>query len=234
MTIEKKRELRNYNPLEMASALMQQFPDTDWEEVSGITLVTGDFRSAETALDYLEEFGRSMHRATSGLWNPKARAHQDLSLSTHLIKSDEAMHRARELGMKRFIHTVEMTDDDAREAVMHTGGDNQTASQLNKGHDGFLTSLDVLQRAISVFGAGQVEPVLVIGLDPLDQTKIALNQLKDIGIQRVSRGLVNVYNMNQFGLLRSDFFSAVQGMQYARDLFTSPHSRVVERPKWAN
>jgi len=226
MTMERKKELINLSPDEMARYLKAKFPKTAWEDVSGITVVTGDFQSDQAILEYMEGFVGAMDEVTEGRWNPVTHERQDLAVSTHLIETREAMEKAEALGMKRFIYTAEMADDDRREEVMYV---SKTAknNEANKGHIPFTGALGVLETAVDVFGADAVEPVLVIGLDPLEKTKQSLDKLKELKIRRVSRALLNIYNMNQFSLMRSGFEDAVEGMQYAKDLFGSPHSRVV-------
>jgi len=226
MTMDRKKELINLSPDEMARYLKAKFPKTDWKDVSGITVVTGDFQSDHAILDYMQGFVESMDSVTSGDWSPISNSHQDLAVSTHLLESRESMERAKELGMKKFMYTVEMSDDDRREEVMYVSK-NVKNNAVNKGHTPFKGALGVLETAIDVFGVENVEPVLVVGLDPIEKTKQSLDKLRELKIRRVSRALVNIYNMNQFSLMRSGFEGAVEGMQYARDLFGSAHSRVV-------
>ncbi len=228
MTSARKSELINLAPDEMARLLLVKFRGIkNWEDVSGITLVTGDFKDGERILSYMEEFVGVMGTLTAGQWDPAVHSHQDISVSTHLLRTRDVMERAKAIGMKRFIHTVEMVSDDEREAVMHLGQGPLQSTPKNKGHSTFADSLRVLQTAIDIFGAENVEPVLVVGLDSLEKTQNAMDGLKAIGITHVSRGLINIYNMNQFGLLPVPFEEAVAGMQYARDLFASQYRRTV-------
>jgi hypothetical protein len=227
MTPARRSELVNLAPDEMARALLVKFPQIeDWREVAGITLVTGDFSGEDAVVDYLTAFVEAMSRETSGRWDPRV-TDQDIAVSTHLVRSRPAMERLKALGMKRFIHTVEMVDDDRREVTMHLNRREFISEPGNKGHTGFMEALDVLAMAIEIYGPDAAEPVLVIGLDSLELTRRAMDDLHGIGIRRVSRALVNVYDFNQFALMQGSFEDAVAGMQYARDRFASAHPRRV-------
>lgn len=226
MTAERRKELVNLSPDEMARALLTQFPKIEnWGDVSGITFSTGDFRGEVQILEYVEQFVSAMNTVTSGQWNPQKNDNQYISVLTHLLKTRAGLEKAKELGMKRFIHTVEMTDAERREQVMHLNQREFQSTPRNKGHTSFDGILDVLSTAVEVFEPKNVEAILVVGLDPLERTRQAMDQLKAIGITTVGRALINIYNMNQFGLVPGSFEDAVSGMQYAKELFTSPHRK---------
>jgi hypothetical protein len=118
-----------------------------------------------------------------------------------------------------------MVDDDRREPTMHLNRRESVSVPGNKGHTRFGEVLEVLATAIDTFGATGVEPVLVIGLDPLELTRRGMDDLYRIGIRQVSRSLVNVYDQNQFKIMSTSFEHAVAAMQYARDRFNSAHPR---------
>jgi len=227
MTNERKKELVNLSPEEMARALMTQFSEKvkNWGEISGITFSTGDFRDEPHLLEYVEKFVAAMGTVTGGEWNPQKNEHQYISVLTHILKSRAGLEQARSLGMKRFIHTVEMTDAARREQVMHLNRKDFESTPRNKGYTTFEGILGVLGNAVEVFEPQNVEAILVVGLDPLERTRSAMDQLKEIGITRVGRALINIYNMNQFALVPASFEDAVGGMEYAKRLFASPHRK---------
>lgn len=229
MTDGRKAELVNLTPGEMARYLKIKFPYIkDWGAISEIAIVTGEFTTDEAVLKYIEGFVAEMKIVTSGQWNPLANSHQEITVSSHLLQSYDSMAIAKSLGMKHFLYTVEMVDDN-REEVMHVAGKEFKSSSVNKGHGSFSGILDILQTAIGIFGAENVEPALVIGLDPINEAVRAMDKLKALGINNVSRALLNVYNINQFQLMHTSFEDAVYMMQYAKNLFKSSQNRVIQK-----
>jgi hypothetical protein len=235
MTENSFNELVNMTGPEMARYMTTKFDVDDWAKIKEVAFITGVFPNDEVLLRYLSDFGGELKALTKGRFDPKENRDQTLKVSSHLLRDERTMKEAKKLGVNSFIFTMEMADNNRRAEVMPLAvGKSGKQVDLDrvpivvKGRDRFETILDILRTAIDVYGADNVSPVMVVGLDSRDISIQAMDRLKGIGVRNLIRGLNNIYDDTQFPLYQMPFEEAVTVMQYARDNFASGHRRIVD------
>jgi hypothetical protein len=110
MSSTKRSSLINFTPSEIARYLRIIFPKLDFYDVAEVAFITGVFPNDEYLLNYVELFLDEMRSITNGRFDPCKHSHQRLKISSHLLRSENAMRSAVALGVKRFTYTVELVD----------------------------------------------------------------------------------------------------------------------------
>jgi len=221
MTSSRKMSLINMLPDEFAKYLYMEYAYLGFENISEIAFVTGLFENVHVLFDYAKNFLRELNMLSKGKFNPILNAHQRLKISSCLIRDSKAMKEFQAIGVKRFMHTIEALDTTSRFDLLKVY--KESASDVAKGKSTVNDEMAILLAAADVFGFGNVEPVLIIGLDVYDKTRGWICELHNQGFKILTRSMFNVYNTNQFEYYRMQLEEIICLSELIRKLFVSGH-----------
>lgn len=213
-------KLVNFSPEEMVRYLIFKFGLDKVKSFRNISIITGAFSSAETALGYIEQFIRYMKSETDGSFDPIMHSNQSIKISSHLFESTEEMLSLKALGAKRFMYSVEMISENRNEILSN--------EQINKGNLDCQSIINVLTKAIDIWGVESIEPVYIIGLDDFDRTMYWIDSLCKLGIPHLTRSLFNAYTPEHCKYYAMSFEEIINAVQVINARFRTGYRQNVQ------
>lgn len=187
-------KLVNLSAEEIVRYVEVEYPNYDFSKIIEIVVLTARFGSLNQLMLFMERFYKEIVRVSNGLFDPNKNDWQRIKVSTHLLTTREAMEQVYNFGVRRYIYPIEIFNDALRQTYM-------TSLYYQKGNNKGDASIDevytCLTEAKKVYGADNVEPVVILGIDTFEDTFRGLQNLKRNGINLLTYNVFRVYDSDQ-------------------------------------
>jgi len=223
MNDELRKSLVNLSPDQIIRYIEMKLPELNFATLTEVIILTGRYYSTEDLLKYVERIVKGLNILSKGDFDPLLNHNQRVKISTHLLQSEDDMIRGKELGIKRFIYPIEIFNDGLRKKYMT----NDTYSE-NKGDTPISSVFEVLERAVKIFGADNVEPVIIVGLDSYEETINGLKRIKQLGVNMLTYSVFRVYDCDQFEMYKLSLDEIVSIISIIENTFSNGYKQIID------
>lgn len=211
-------QLINLKPEELATHLVEKYPNLDWSSDNQIAMVTGTFANFDHMHGYIDKFVGAMEVATNNAFSPRTQPLQNIHILTHLARTPDQMQALKELGVKTVQDTAEIIDDARRQEVMPKANPKNTRL-LGKGEVSFDEILEGVSSGIEVFGENNYFVTVILGLDDYETTQRGLRQLKEAGLRHLDAPIYQPFQLSGVALYQMAVRNLIDASLQAKEDF---------------